>query len=773
LLKLRPKTSDLDTVMQTSNLGFNLSTTAMADHLLLCLKCRQKGHDVENCPSEGWAGELQWFFSPARRHIEHDTDKAMCSRCESLDLIRFFETRPPWTTQLDFRSDFDQKKDFIRKLGKTGSVQFRADCSICRCLFAITPHPSSLDQEIILVPDWTISRVSGELGAVTMESPEKQQYATCLLSVLKPSSSSLSTRVIAHRGDALCLAEEDVGLERTLGGRRINSLDINVKLILAWVDACMKRHDEFCMPVQTKELEEIRLIDTQTRKVVKYPGSDCEYVALSYVWGDVTQGHYKLGDTIRTLPRTLEDALSFTKKLGKRYIWIDSVCIDQSDDQDKANQIGRMWSIYRGAWITIIALSGNSADAGFSRFSREEYYPQLTCHIKGKTVVSLMPTLSQQIWVSPWGGRAWTLQEGLLSPRCLYVSDHQVYFDCSSMQCCESLEDSRSWAHGLSPASNPTEEGFVTWMLRQAGAGALRIPLDWPSRRLEHWGEKLNLYSYRNMKFTEDAIRAFAGVLQRLETIYPKGFFWGLPVEDFDWGLTWKPQVPPIRREGFPTWSWAGWRGPLYFGQPVDVKKTRRIPTGLEIYASKAGQMEQIFTSDGSQFEGREGVGLMILNDPIHNAAQLEPQEPEFQLDKFPAAEKEGYLFMTAVCLCFTPNFSQPRNGTYVSGQDDIFSFRIKNVNCLIRIFSTDRYIPRRWIGKHPIIDQSKQKEGVFVLLARDHLEGYISHHLMAITMHEPTGLAEREAVFELLIPLDELEILEEFKPRKRRIMIT
>ena len=212
-----------------------------------------------------------------------------------------------------------------------------------------------------------------------------------------------------------------------------------------------------------------------------------------------------------------------------------------------------MWSIYRGAHITIIVLSGTSADAGLSRLSREEYYPQLTCRIKDKTLISLMPTLSQQIWACPWGGRAWTLQEGLLSPRCLYVSDHQIYFDCSSMQCCESLDEARSWGHGLSPSSNPTEEGFVTWMLRQAGAGALRIPLDWPSRRLEHWGEKLNLYSYRNMKYAGDGLRAFAGVLQRLETIYPKGFFWGLPVEDFDWALLWRSQVPPMRREGFPT----------------------------------------------------------------------------------------------------------------------------------------------------------------------------------------------------------------------------
>lgn len=49
---------------------------------------------------------------------------------------------------------------------------------------------------------------------------------------------------------------------------------------------------------------------------------------------------------------------------------------------------------------------------------------QLTCCIKGRRLVGTMPTLSQQTWVCPWSHRAWTLQEAMLSPRCLYFSDH-------------------------------------------------------------------------------------------------------------------------------------------------------------------------------------------------------------------------------------------------------------------------------------------------------------------------------------------------------------
>jgi hypothetical protein len=605
-----------------------------------------------------------------------------------------------------------------------------------------------------------------------MDSPDKRHYATCLLSVLRPSSISLSVPVVAHRGDALCMVENDIGPQKTLGGRLVDSHEINVNMILGWIDSCMKRHDAACAPVPTKDLEEVRLIEVESRQVVKYPGPHCEYVALSYVWGDVTQDNYKLGDILGVLPRTLEDGLSFTKKLGKKYIWVDSLCIDQSDAEDKATQIDRMWSIYRGAYITIITLSGTSADSGLSRLSRSEYYPQLTCSIQGKTLISLMPTLSQQIWVCPWGRRAWTFQEGLLSPRCLYISDHQIYFDCSSMQCCESLDEAQSWAHGLSPSSNPTEEGFVTWMLRQAGAGALRIPLDWPSRRLEHWGEKLNLYSYRNMKYAEDGLRAFAGVLQRLETIYPKGFYLGLPVEDFDWALLWRSQVPPMRREGFPTWCWAGWRGPLFFGQPIDVKKTRQIPTDLEISTSKSKQMERIFTTKCDSAASNDVICIVLRNDPIGKAALIEPQESEFHLDQYPSAEEDGYLFITAIFLHFTPNFERPQTKTYQAGQYEIFSFTIKDVKCLIRITSTDRWIPGHWVSDRWILDQQKQEEGIFILIARDYIQGFILHHLMLIKMQKQGGMAERATVLELLVPLESLNILEEFRPRRRRIVL-
>ncbi len=50
--------------------------------------------------------------------------------------------------------------------------------------------------------------------------------------------------------------------------------------------------------------------------------------------------------------------------IGKRYLWIDSLCLVQDDESDLRDSIGSMDLIYGGATATIIAASGIDADAG-------------------------------------------------------------------------------------------------------------------------------------------------------------------------------------------------------------------------------------------------------------------------------------------------------------------------------------------------------------------------------------------------------------------------
>lgn len=747
----------------------------MTQGTLLCLKCRGEGHIVDDCTTAEWIGELKWMFSDTRRSFNIECTRLMsedniCSRCQSLDLLSLLESRPAWTQQSQFKDAYEEGHASIRSLGRAGSIRFRKDCPVCCCLFAVAPSTLSPEQEVMIIPDWTACRVSGEL-TYDSDRPEKRNYATCLLIVLKPSSSQVPFSARAHRGDALCLLDSDLEANRTLGGRRINPVTIDFNMILEWISSCRKRHNETCLPVHTDELREIRLIDVETREIVEYQGPNCDFIALSYVWGPIKPEIYKLHDTVRALPKTLEDALVFTKRLGKRYIWIDSVCIDQSNEQDKINQIDRMWSIYRGAWVTLIALSGDSAETGLPRMSHKEIFPQVQCKIKGKTLVGLMPTLSQQIWQCPWGQRAWTLQEGLLTPRCLYVGDHQAYYDCAATQCCESLDETRSWGHNLSASSTPAGEQFLPWMERQVGSGGLRIRLDEPSKRLEQMGLNLNLYSYRTMTFDTDALRAFEGILQKFNNMYPRGYFWGSAVEDFDWALLWRSQTPPTRRPGFPSWSFSGWRGALYFGQPFDVRLTKWISTSLDIKACKGGRLERIFPVN-DDVDGSKSISIVIQNDPIDKAMQINCTDLDFNLDQHPAAEQQGHLFITAACFHFVPDFRKPTRHMEVPGEHEMFATKVKGVQCLIRITCTDRHIPGHWNEDEWVLEPSSQEMWTCMLLTRDHIEGYIVHHLLVLDIDEAGCVAERKTVMELLIPLEHLDVLEEFVIRKRRIVL-
>lgn len=90
------------------------------------------------------------------------------------------------------------------------------------------------------------------------------------------------------------------------------------------------------------------------------------YLALSYVWGDdrVTT-RLKCNDCYLHITRNLEVALfNLRSTRGRRWLWVDAVCICQSDPDEKSAQIQIMRHIYAQSMQTIIWL-GEAGDDGF------------------------------------------------------------------------------------------------------------------------------------------------------------------------------------------------------------------------------------------------------------------------------------------------------------------------------------------------------------------------------------------------------------------------
>jgi hypothetical protein len=95
------------------------------------------------------------------------------------------------------------------------------------------------------------------------------------------------------------------------------------------LDYCIQHHQDTCQVEFAKELLVTKMVDVRTREVVDCP-LNCDYVALSYCWGGIVPALERL----RTggLPRTIEDAITATRLLGRDFVWVRA----PYEEQDKA-----------------------------------------------------------------------------------------------------------------------------------------------------------------------------------------------------------------------------------------------------------------------------------------------------------------------------------------------------------------------------------------------------------------------------------------------------
>jgi hypothetical protein len=199
-------------------------------------------------------------------------------------------------------------------------------------------------------------------------------------------------------------------------------------VVRCWIVSCEESHKETCGSHLTEnrfsetltQTFKTRFIDVRTRKIVP-ADLNVYYIALSYVWGvppasTSSSTAPSARNSLESYPRTVEDAIQVVKAIGIRFLWVDAYCINQYDLEDKQNQIRHMDLIYENAYLTIVALTGSSAEAGLPGVSVPfENIPQLRVKLGQDTLVATrLPEYQQIIDQSPWNTRAWTMQEAAL-----------------------------------------------------------------------------------------------------------------------------------------------------------------------------------------------------------------------------------------------------------------------------------------------------------------------------------------------------------------------
>ncbi|OAL03122.1 HET-domain-containing protein [Phaeosphaeriaceae sp. SRC1lsM3a] len=338
----------------------------------------------------------------------------------------------------------------------------------------------------------------------------------------------------------------------TLSNREIDPEKIHWTIIHQWLQTCSDNHDCMANRATQEFLPGFKVIDTRTRRIVN-ASKGCKYVTLSYVWGTARESDVADGLSIPDpAPLTIEDAMRCVQALGLRYLWVDRYCIDQDAAEMKHLMIQGMDKIYRNATLTIIDAEGSDSSAGLAGVSQVPRKVPKWTEIQGQRL-SMVPNVVRTVRSNHWNTRGWTYQEGLLSNRRLLFTRSQVYFQCLKMHCCESL------AAKFRCISRPRYEMAETFQVFPSGRDAVDA---------RTFKGRLDEYLRRNLTYDSDMLNAFLGILRQFwYAPNPIYHFWGLHivVGKFLAALFWLPvgdgpKKELSRREGFPSWTWAGWR---------------------------------------------------------------------------------------------------------------------------------------------------------------------------------------------------------------------
>ncbi len=127
--------------------------------------------------------------------------------------------------------------------------------------------------------------------------------------------------------------------------------------------------------------------------------------------------------------------------MGLRFLWVDSLCIIQDSDDDKIQELGKMASIYRGAYVTLSAGAGHQLQRRLSAHSicpaRAVHRPVLLSRRQNRHRVAHIHhgASTQDIASEPVQRRAWTFQERIVSPRVVSFNRQILWFCCDSWGC--------------------------------------------------------------------------------------------------------------------------------------------------------------------------------------------------------------------------------------------------------------------------------------------------------------------------------------------------
>jgi len=424
--------------------------------------------------------------------------------------------------------------------------------------------------------------------------------------------SKLTVRVEAEKylGSGLPVATES------------NDSHASFEIIRWWLKDCCQNH-KTCnkipanieLPTRLLDLGEANKLEPRVCSSNDLP-HDTKYATLSHCWGKLeftrltrdTLDSMQIEVPVVQLTKTFREGMEITKRLGCRYLWIDSFCIVQDDNDDWRREAAKMGSVYENAFFNIAAARGPDGRYGCytqrdktevqpcevfvswdeplprgtdichspNQWQREvkEPIPQsqvrvttefLRAQIQPSEDVSSCDELGTYICHDPelWEkeverhilkSRGWVTQEITLASRVLHFGKNQVFWECNERRACE-----------IFPGGTPKHSAIkISTSLPSAG-GLTAYGIDTRPRDVyELWDKIIELYSAAELSYpAKDKLLAIGGVASKIgiRSEYLAGL-WKVDLpRQLLWTTVGKIHSRPLNEYQAPTWSWASLNG--------------------------------------------------------------------------------------------------------------------------------------------------------------------------------------------------------------------
>lgn len=296
---------------------------------------------------------------------------------------------------------------------------------------------------------------------------------------------------------------------------------------------------------------------------------------------------------LRDLPLTFQHAIEVARRLHKRYIWIDSLCIFQDGDDRSDWQIeaSLMQRVYLYSSLNISATGAEDSSKGLFQKRDAEYEltpARVTCCKPAMTAVGKTPPVSlllddnkllfDSLHNAPLVQRAWVFQERFLSYRVLHFGARQLFWECRKSILCE------RYPSKMPPdlIKSPESQSLKMIPLYGYWANVPRPPVakyrtsDENRLSLLSWWRRLvTSYSKTNITFDSDRAVAISGVAKVIRQVSEMKYIAGLWQWRLHGQLLW--HVDPANHSGAfwgrrtssyraPTWSWLSVEGEISGG---------------------------------------------------------------------------------------------------------------------------------------------------------------------------------------------------------------